>query len=60
MMNQREKQRTQTIAVSDKPIAKPQEDIPEEFLRSVEARFVTKRFPKSETRSHSRARHRDN
>jgi hypothetical protein len=42
-------QRTETkIAVYDVPIAKPKGEIPEEFVRLVESRFVTKRFPKPE------------
>jgi hypothetical protein len=36
------------IAVYDFPIRKPTGEIPEEFVRLIESRFVTKRFPKPE------------
>lgn len=41
-----QKQQQHTIAVYDKPIEKPTTDIPQDFIEKIEARFVTKRFPK--------------
>jgi hypothetical protein len=34
------------IHAYDKPIPQPTCDFPEDFIRNIESRFVTKRFPK--------------
>ena len=41
-----EQERKSKIAVYDMPISMPAEEMPEEFVRLIESRFVTKRFPK--------------
>jgi hypothetical protein len=41
-----QQQRKSKIAVYDMPISMPEEEMPEEFVRLIESRFVTKRFPK--------------
>lgn len=45
MMQQERKSR---IAVYDMPISMPKEEMPEEFVRLIESRLVTKRFPKQQ------------